>query len=136
MREYYHVRLKSRKYYKYLFWMFDVAITNMLILAQRNPALYAATTTVKNFRATLAHELLDGYCSRKRRGRQPTVCTKRFKGSEHYPLLGDGKQHRCHYCFSQGIRKDTKWYCKHCTMYLCHNGHDTECFLVYHLNYV
>ena len=137
LREYYHVRLKSRKYYKYLFWMmFDVAITNMLILARANPALYAATTTVKKFHATLARELLDGYCSRKRRGRRPTVCTKRFKGSEHYPLLGDGKQHLCHYCFSQGIRKDTKWYCKECNMYLCHNGHDTECFLVYHLNYV
>ena len=135
-REYYHVRLKNKKYYKYLVWMIDVAITNMLILARTNPALYATTTTVTKFRATLARELLDGYFLRKRRGRRPTVCTKRFKGSQYYPLLGDGKQHRCHYCFSQGIRKDAKWYCKECNMYLFHNGHDNECFLVYHLNYV
>ena len=97
LREYYHVRLKSRKYYKYLFWMlFDVAITNALIIARANPALQVATRTVKDFRVTLGHDLLDSYCSRKRRGRPPTVNTKRFRGVEHFPLLGDGKQHRCH----------------------------------------
>ena len=137
LREYYHVRLKSRKYYKYLFWMlFDVAITNALIIARANPALQVATRTVKDFRVTLGHDLLDSYCSRKRRGRPPTVNTKRFRGVEHFPLLGDGKQHRCHYCFLKGSRKDTKWYCKDCNLYLCHKGHNNECFLVYHLNHV
>ena len=136
LREYYHVRLKIRKYYKYLFWMlFDVAITNAIIIARSNPTLQGATKTIKKFRATLAHELLDGYCSRKRRGRRPTVC-KRFRGAEHFPLLGDGKQHRCYYCSIHGIRKDTKWYCKECDLYLCHKGLNTEYFLVYHLNHV
>ena len=42
LREYYHVRLKSRKYYKYLFWMlFDVAITNAITIARVNPTLHA-----------------------------------------------------------------------------------------------
>ena len=67
LREYYHVRLKSRKYYKYLFWMlFDVSITNTLIIARGNPALQAATKIVKKFRTTIAHELLHCYCSRER----------------------------------------------------------------------
>lgn len=137
LREYYHVRLKSRKYYKYLFWMlFDVGITNALIISRYNPNLNSDTRNVKSFRVALAHQLMEGYCSRKTRGRRPTVIhTKRFRG-EHFPLLGDGKQHRCHFCYLQGIRKDTKWYCKECDLYLCHKGCNTECFYVYHNNYV
>ena len=114
--------------------LFGVSITNTLIIARGNPTLQAATKTVKKCHTTIAHELLDDYCSRKRRGIPPTVLTKRFKGSEHFPLLGDRKQHRCHYCSLQGITKDTIWYCKECDMYLCHKGHDTECFLVCQLN--
>ena len=37
LRQYYHVWIKSCKYYKYLFWMlFDVAIINALIITQNN----------------------------------------------------------------------------------------------------
>ena len=35
LRGYYHVRLKCRKYYKYIFWsMFDLAVTNAYILCK------------------------------------------------------------------------------------------------------
>ena len=139
MREYYHVRLKSRKYYKYIFWMlFDVSITNSLVIAKGNSNLNPNTKNVKSFRTALAHQLPEGYCSMKTRSQRSTVpssSTKKFRG-EHYPLLGDGRQHRCHYCYLQGIRKDTKWHCKDCNLYLCHKGCDTECFLQYHKNYV
>ena len=39
LRSYYHVRLKSRKHYKYIFWfLFDLSITNAYILSQRKEA--------------------------------------------------------------------------------------------------
>ena len=40
LQGYYHVRLKSKKYYKYIFWfMFEVAITNALILCTNHTDL-------------------------------------------------------------------------------------------------
>ena len=70
MREYYHVRLK---YYKYLFWMsFDVSITNAFVLAKTNPVMHNETKSMKAFRTALAQQLLEWYCSRKRKGRKPT----------------------------------------------------------------
>ena len=136
LREYYHVRLKSRKYYKYLFWMmFDVSITNAFIIAKANPSLSRDTKSVKAFRTSLAHQLLDGYCSRKRKGRRPSVNTKKYR-NEHYPFRGDGKQHRCYYCSLQGVRRETTWYCSDCDLYLCHKGLDTDCFLQYHLQHL
>ena len=35
LRSYYHVRIKSRKFYKYMFWfLFDVVVTNSYILTR------------------------------------------------------------------------------------------------------
>ena len=79
LRQYYHVRLKCKKYYKYLFWMiFDVAVTNSFILAKFNPDMRRVTRSVKDFRTELAKGLLDGYCSRKRLGRRPSISVKRL----------------------------------------------------------
>ena len=72
LRGYYHVRLKCRKYYKYIFWfLFDVAVTNSFILYKQ----YINTNmkSVITFRTDLARELIGEYCSRKRPGR-PSVC--------------------------------------------------------------
>ena len=39
VRKYYHVRMKSRKSYKYFFWFaFEVAVANAYILSKHNPA--------------------------------------------------------------------------------------------------
>ena len=82
LRSNYRVRLKSRKYYKYIFWfLFDVAITNAYILSN-----YTATTTtkpsLKNFWLKPASQLIHNYMSRARLGRRrlhpplslPPVC--------------------------------------------------------------
>ena len=62
LRQYNHVRLKTTKNYKYLFWfIFDIAVTNEFILGRINGQF----KTVEDFRLKLAKELLDGYCSRK-----------------------------------------------------------------------
>ena len=115
--------------------LFDISITNTLVMAMTNPNLKSSTQNIKKFSATLGHQLLEGYCSRKTKGRRPSVPSKRFT-EEHYPLLGpDGKQHRCHLWYLNGIRKHTKWYCKDCDLYLCHKGYDREYFLICHRNY-
>ena len=132
LRQYYHVRLKCRKYYKYIFWMlFDITITNSFIISTD----VVPCNNIKDYRTILAKALLQGYCSRKRRGRKPSVSKKSFR-SEHFPLKGDGKQHPCEYCKSYGIRKDTTWHCHNCNAYLCHRGDaERDCFLLYHKKY-
>ncbi|XP_011403022.1 PREDICTED: piggyBac transposable element-derived protein 4-like [Amphimedon queenslandica] len=133
LREYYHVRLKSRMYYKCLFWMvFDVAVTNAIIIAKSNPDHHQVVKSTKAFRTALLHKLLDGYCSIKRKGRQLSELTTKKFCKAHYPLIGDGKQHRCYYCFLANKEKDTKLYCEECQVYLRYKGQETDCFLQYH----
>ena len=99
LRGYYHVRLKCRKYYKYIFWfMFDLAITNAYILSQSHPDHRG--NSLKDFRTTLAKELIGTYSGRKQTGR-PSIGppTKRFC-QYHFPLRRtDGAYRRCHYCY-------------------------------------
>ena len=65
LRGYYHVRLKCRKFYKYIFWfLFDVVITNSYILCKHFTDL--GVRDVKSFREQLANSLIGNYCSRKR----------------------------------------------------------------------
>ena len=136
LRQYYHIRLKCRKYYKYLYWMlFDITISNAYILSSTSVSLSSITRSTKDFRSSLAKELLQGYCSRKTKGRHLVIPRKRFQ-SNHFPLKGDGKQHPCNFCKKHGVRKDTTWMCKECNLYFCHRGYsDTDCFLVYHKKY-
>ena len=73
LRGYYHVRLKCRKFYKYIVWfLFDVAIVNSFILCKHFTHL--GITDLKTFRTELAKSLIGSYCSRKHPGR-PTQAT-------------------------------------------------------------
>ena len=136
LRGYYHVRLKCRKYYKYIFWfMFDLAITNTYVLYKT----YTDHTiqNLKTFRTELARSLIGEYASRKRPGRpsgsQPV---KRFCSS-HFPVRGAEKAHRCHYCHSyKHERHETVWYCRDCQFFICHSGRDDDCFWLYHMHHV
>ena len=71
------------------------------------------TQSVKDFHTEIVKGLLDGYCSRKRLGRRPSISVKRFC-HEHFPKYGDGNQHKCHYCQINKCRKDTNRVCKDC----------------------
>ena len=42
-------------------------LSNAFIVSKTNPDMAAVTRCVKDFRASLAKEMLSGYCSRKRR---------------------------------------------------------------------
>ena len=130
LRGYYHVRLKCRKYYKYIMWfLFDVAITNSYTLCKLHTDL--KYNNIKDFRVNLAKELIGDYFSRKRPGRPPTQPSKKRFCKAHYPTKGP-KPRRCHYCYKyKKERHETSWCCKDCDIYLCHNGQD-DCFYMYH----
>ena len=65
---YYQVRMKCRKHYKYMFWfLFDLAVTNAFILWKFHTD--HRRMKLKEFRVTLAKELIGSYSSRKRVGR-------------------------------------------------------------------
>ena len=101
LRQYYHVHLKSRKFYKYIFWM-SPSPTLTYYLLMLFPVAIQKTT---------------GQCSRKKRGRKSSLSKKPFR-SNHFPLKSDGKQHPCQYCKIYGITKDTTWHCQDCSTYV------------------
>ena len=65
LRQYYSIRLKGRKCYKYIWWfLVDLAITNAYILHKHDTSM--SITSLKDFRVTLAKELIGSYMTRKR----------------------------------------------------------------------
>ena len=132
IRGYYQVRLKGRKFYKYIFWfLFDVAISNSYFLSRYHTS--NTITCVKKFRTILAWDLIGSFNNRKRRGR-PCIhqdLSKRFHSS-HFPKRSQQRL-RCHYCYyHKKERHETVWHCEDCKVPLCHSGYEDDCFLLYH----
>ena len=139
LRGYYHVRLNCRKFYKYIFWfLFDVSVTKSYILFRQyvgNPE--KCISDLKTFRVELARCLIADYCSRKCPG-HPSLSApiKRFCQA-HFPVRGAEKGRRCFYCYTYNhVRHETVWYCRDCDHFLCHNGRENDCFLLYHTHHV
>ena len=151
LRSYYHVRLKSRKFYKYVFWfLFDVVVTNSYVLSR-----YAITTnpapiskqSLKNFRLKLASQLIGSYCSRVRLGRrrlhplppQPSTGEPSQQRALLSHLPHKAKSTRCLYCCKIRCptqRRETVWYCPGCEgqPHLCLSGLDdgSDCYSLWH----
>ena len=119
LRKYYQVRMKSTKYYKYIFWfMVDVCVTNSFILSHLNPRsnLTVTESQLKAFRLQLADDLIETYMSRRRAGRSrstplPVVQVSR----SHMPVRG--QKRRCCHCKKKGVRHETMkaaLTCHHC----------------------
>ena len=129
-RQYYRIRIKCVKYYKYLFWFaIDASITNSFILS-----LFSSTTMSithqrqKSFRLTLAEKLVGSYNSRKQLGypqyslahaplTMPSPSTSSCCTPLHLPSCLQGRR-RCAYCAEcrQPLRRhDVLWCCKACT---------------------
>ena len=67
--QYYHIKLKCQKYYKYIFWfLMDVGITNCFIRAKEYTDLLLSL--VKDIHLQLAKELIGDFNGRKRCGRK------------------------------------------------------------------
>ena len=104
LRNYYSVRLKCRKNYKYIFWfLFDVCITNSFILSKfcnsTSSQPTKGETRLKVFRIHLAESLIGSYTSRQRTGRprslgilQPSAVDTLFHTPHHHT------RKRCVYC--------------------------------------
>ena len=135
LRQFYMVRLKSRKFYKYIFWfVVELASTNAYILCKQH---IASTMSLRDYRLTLAKHLIGEYCSRKQPGRvaaggptaMPTMHYAIKKRTESKKGVS-----RCKYCSSKGRKRETVWYCETCGIHLCHTGENdgSDCFRLYH----
>ena len=130
LRKYYHVHVKSRKYYKYIFWfVFEVCVLNSFILSHYSPCNLPISSYL-SFRLQLARELIGDYCSRKRHTISKTVIHHHLVvNTPHFPCKAPSKR-RCKHFPCKG---QTIWYCRTCDMHLCHTGdHTTDCFLKHH----
>ena len=156
LRQYYRVRTKCRKYYRYIFWfLFDVAITNSYILSLFTPTTMPLShQRLKAFRLRLADQLVGSYNSRKRLGRprsRPACPPSTVLPPDLGPLPSQAsrtalhlpsrleKRRRCMYCSQYRQphqRSDVSWYCKECPGQppLCLTGSDdgSDCFRLWH----
>ena len=135
LRGYYNIPLKSRKYYKYLFFAaVDIVVTNMFVTSKFFPEL--TRPNLKIFRADLAMALIGGYNSRKKRGRPSSQQPNKKFCTSHFPTRAEKKGYRCFFCHNYlQRRRETIWYCKDCQKHLCHTGKEDDCFHVYHTQY-
>ena len=152
LRQYYRVRLKCRKYYKYIYWFyFDVSITNAFILYYNHvltPALQKQQN-LKKFRLAMATKLIGSYNGRMRRGRPPlslprarphppsadTPPAQRPRTAFNFP--SHGKSRRCVYCGcfrTPPCRRESVWYCEDCEgcPTLCLTGCSNDCWRLWH----
>lgn len=115
LRGFYNCRVKSRKFYKYIFYfLFDVAITNAFIL-YRNFYSSPTCTTIKKFRIQLARELIGDYSTRCRTG--PGGRVIRPLPLRHFPMKiinePERKRRRCSRCSqSKNKQTQTSWFCR------------------------
>ena len=135
LRQFYMVRLKCRKVYKYIFWfLLELVSTNACILSKEhiNP-----TMSLREYRLTSVKSLIGGYCSRKQPGRVaaagPVAMTKTHYAKKNKTDSKKGVS-RCIYCSSKGIKRETVWYCYTCKIHLCHTGENvgSDCFELYY----
>ncbi len=132
IRGYYSVIMKSRKFYKYLFWAaFDVTLSNMYIISKQFPDI--GHKNVKEFPMSMGTLLIVEYNSQKRRGRPSLQALTRKFCTSHFPSKAIKKGNRCHYCYNTlKKRRETVWCCEDCDTYLCHTGKADDCFRIYH----
>ena len=135
LRGYYHVRMKYRKFYKYVAnFLLDTSITNSFVLYRMTHP--GTKLTVLKFREVLAKQLIADYCSRRRGGRSSQAVKP--LPLQHFPITispagrPSKKRGRCSLCIEKKKRTDTMWYCRECSVWLCHTGSPKDCFLQWH----
>ena len=139
LRQYYTVRKKCRKFYKYILWfLFEASLTNSYVLYSNFSSL-SRRQPLKQFRLQLAKSLIGDYHSKKRHNRHLAPPTS--LSFLHFPLRRQNNDSnatlrgRCWFCWNrrQHQRRDTSWYCHECQIHLCHTGDpQTDCFMEHH----
>ena len=142
LRRYYRLRMKFMKNYKYIFFfLLDTAITNAYILYSK----YSTTPKVlkqKEFRLSLAQQLIGQYCGRMRIGRPRLSTTPHPQTLQHHPTHFPRKRtykRRCVYCSgyrNPPCRHESRWYCDDCegqpTLCLTGTAEDSDCWRLWH----
>ena len=162
MRQYYRVRTKCTKYYKYIFWfVFDVAVTNAFILSLFTPTTIPITKQrLKAFRLQLADQLIGNYNTRKRLGHPRSITgtphpppalpppqdsgppsTQVSRTALHTP--SHQEKRRCVYCQQYRTppqRHEVVWYCRECPgkPSLCLTGKEdgSDCWRIWHQRFM
>ena len=127
LRTEYSTYRTSKKWWAYVFWfLFDVAITNGLVLMKESPNHNRVTKnnrqkprTMIEFRMNLAKQLIGDY---KENGRAALATIS----NGNFPEKGE-KRGRCRQCSKNGRRREVITRCKECSIHLC-----TDCFEPYH----
>ena len=128
LRGYYKCSVKTRKWYKYLFYfLFDVLVTNAYIL-YKHYSTNSEYKIIKDFRMKLANDLIGDYCTRNRPGRVSS--SLRLLPLLHFPLKSTTrKQGRYTLCCQSEKCTYTTWQCGEYGIWLCHSGDsNTDCF--------
>ena len=143
LRSYYSYRLKSRKYYMYLFFFaFECCVTNASVLQKQYRS--APIKITKQYRLLLAEKLIGAYTSRHRYALpqliQDTALLKSLPPRKrkiaeqtgvHFPLKTTSG--RCSYCWnSKGVRHESSIKCRQCKVRLCVDD-GILCFEKYHM---
>lgn len=133
MKSYYTIPVSGNKWWsRILFDLVDRAVFNSFILEQESPN--HQKRNLKNFRISLAKDLIGDFSSRRKRGRpseEPVV--QRFV-ERHFPELlpltekGRRMERRCNVCSAEGRSKRTSYICPDCDVGLC----AAPCFRAYH----
>lgn len=135
-RQYYHVRMKCRKFYKYVAnFLLDTAITNAFILYREGHP--GTKLKVLKFREVLAKQLIGDYISRRRAGRGGHLVKP--LSLQHFPTKipsaknpAKNRRGKCSLCAEKKKRTDTHWFCRECNVWLCHQGTSEDCYLAWH----
>ena len=113
LRQYYHVQLKCRKFYRYIFlFLFEAAIANSFILHTHYSS--KARQPLKEFRIELVKGLVGEYHSKKRYNRHHAPPTKlsilHFPSKVSNDTTGAAIHSRCWFCFNKKKTTATQEY--------------------------
>ena len=153
LRGYYRVRVKSRKFYRHIFWfLFNCCVVNAFTLVKHfSPTADSSRhRVIKNFRQKLALQLIGEYNSRQRYALPAPIrhaasqCTPppakqrrtdAAHGSDgHFPVKRS--KSRCFWCWNYRGHHESAYHCRRCGKAFCLLLRDSadgpSCFEQYH----
>lgn len=133
MKSYYQISISGKKWWtRLLFDLIDRAIYNSFVLHNESPNHHKQS--LKNFRLTLAKDLIGCFSSRRKRGRESLEQPQDRFVKRHFPDYlpcnekGKRMERRCTVCTANKTKKKTSYYCPDCNVGLC----PAPCFRIYH----
>lgn len=135
LRERYGIGRRSTKWWhRLMYFLIDMAIVNGHIMWKNSREVRKNLDQV-SFRLRLARQLINGFTSRKRRGRPANFQNKKKSIPEEVKFVNVGRHwpgkgptsRRCKHCSTKKHEKRTRFLCTNCTVPLC-----IECFPDFH----